>query len=88
VLLLFRLGDFYEMFFEDARRRRVPSSMSRSPSATASRCAVCPTMPHRATSRGSFAPGKRVAIGEQLGDVVPGKLVERGLSEIISGGHG
>ena len=56
-ILLFRVGDFYEMFYEDAqiaskllsialtsRTNRVPTRF---------RCVACPTMPHKAISRSS-----------------------------------
>ena len=49
-LLLFRLGDFYELFFEDAMKRPA-CSISRSLTATASRCAACRITRRRVTSR-------------------------------------
>ena len=85
VLLLFRLGDFYEMFFEDAKTASGILNVALTKRNGVPMCGV----PHHA-AQGYIArlirAGKRVAIGEQLGDVVPGKLVERGLSEIISAG--
>lgn len=85
VLLLFRLGDFYEMFFEDAKTASGILNVALTKRNGIPMCGV----PHHA-AQGYIArlikAGKRVAIGEQLGDVVPGKLVERGLSEIISAG--
>ncbi|MEI6534678.1 MAG: DNA mismatch repair protein MutS [Verrucomicrobiaceae bacterium] len=85
VLLLFRLGDFYEMFFEDAKTAAGILNVALTKRNGIPMCGV----PHHA-AQGYIArlirAGKRVAIGEQLGDVVPGKLVERGLSEIISAG--
>ncbi len=85
VLLMFRLGDFYEMFFEDAKiaspllnvaltkRNGIPMS----------------GVPHHA-AQGYIAKliqaGKRVAIGEQTEVAMPGKLVNREISQIISAG--
>lgn len=85
VLLLFRLGDFYEMFFEDAKTASAILNVALTKRNGIPMCGV----PHHAAQSyiaRLIRAGKRVAIGEQLGDVVPGKLVERGLSEIISAG--
>src|SRR6187401_3295410 len=85
VLLMFRLGDFYEMFFEDAK---VASSILNVALTKRNGVPMCGVPHHAAQSYIArlIRAGKRVAIGEQLGDAVPGKLVERGLSEIISAG--
>ncbi len=85
VLLLFRLGDFYEMFFEDAKTASAILNVALTKRNGIPMCGV----PHHAAQSyiaRLIRAGKRVAIGEQMGDVVPGKLVERGLSEIISAG--
>jgi DNA mismatch repair protein MutS len=85
VLLLFRLGDFYEMFFEDAKTAVGILNVALTKRNGIPMCGV----PHHAAQSyiaRLIKAGKRVAIGEQLGEVVPGKLVERGLSEIISAG--
>ena len=85
VLLLFRLGDFYEMFFEDAKTAAGILNVALTKRNGIPMCGV----PHHAAQSyiaRLIKAGKRVAIGEQLGEVVPGKLVERGLSEIISAG--
>jgi DNA mismatch repair protein MutS len=85
VLLLFRLGDFYEMFFEDAKTASSILNVALTKRNGIPMCGV----PHHA-AQGYIArlirAGKRVAIGEQMGDVVPGKLVARELSEIITAG--
>ena len=56
-ILLFRMGDFYEIFYEDAlvaaRTLEITlTSRSRTPTAAASRCAACRFTPSTATSRG------------------------------------
>jgi DNA mismatch repair protein MutS len=85
VLLLFRLGDFYEMFFEDAK---VASGILNVALTKRNGIPMCGVPHHAAQSYIArlIRAGKRVAIGEQIGDPIPGKLVERGLSEIISAG--
>jgi len=85
VLLLFRLGDFYEMFFEDAKTASGILNVALTKRNGIPMCGV----PHHAAQSyiaRLIRAGKRVAIGEQLGDPVPGKLVERRLSEIITAG--
>ena len=85
VLLLFRLGDFYEMFFEDAKVAAGILNVALTKRNGIPMCGV----PHHA-AQGYIArlirAGKRVAIGEQVGEPIPGKLVARELSEIISAG--
>jgi DNA mismatch repair protein MutS len=85
VLLLFRLGDFYEMFFEDAKTAAGILNVALTKRNGIPMCGV----PHHA-AQGYIArlirAGRRVAIGEQTADPVPGKLVPREVSEIISAG--
>src|SRR3954468_9392577 len=85
VLLLFRLGGFYEVFFEDAKTGASILNVALTKRNGIPMCGV----PHHA-AQGYIArlirAGKRVAIGEQMGEPVPGKLVARELSEIISAG--
>ncbi len=85
VLLLFRLGDFYEMFFEDAKTAAGILNVALTKRNGIPMCGV----PHHAAQSyiaRLIRAGKRVAIGEQMGDPVPGKLVARELSEVISAG--
>lgn len=85
VLLLFRLGDFYEMFFEDAKAGAGILNVALTKRNGIPMCGV----PHHAAQSyiaRLIRAGKRVAIGEQMGEPVPGKLVARELSEIISAG--
>jgi DNA mismatch repair protein MutS len=85
VLLLFRLGDFYEMFFEDAKTAAGILNVALTKRNGIPMCGV----PHHAAQSyiaRLIRAGKRVAIGEQVGEPVPGKLVARELSEVISAG--
>ncbi|HAL70376.1 MAG TPA: hypothetical protein DCP71_01195 [Verrucomicrobiales bacterium] len=85
VLLFFRLGDFYELFFEDAKTAAPLLNVSLTKRNGVPMCGV----PHHA-SQGYIAKliraGKRVAIAEQTTDPVPGKIVERAVSQILSAG--
>jgi DNA mismatch repair protein MutS len=85
VLLFFRLGDFYELFFEDAK---VASPILNVALTKRNAVPMCGVPYHSA--QGYIAKlikaGKRVAIAEQTTDPVPGKLVERAVSQILSAG--
>ncbi|NNC87086.1 MAG: DNA mismatch repair protein MutS [Akkermansiaceae bacterium] len=85
VLLLYRLGDFYEMFFEDAKQAAGLLNVALTKRGGVPMCGV----PHHA-AEGYIAKlikqGRRVAIAEQTSDPVPGKLVEREIAQIISAG--
>ncbi len=84
-LLLFRLGDFYEMFFEDAKAAAGILNVALTQRNGIPMCGV----PHHSADsyiRRLIRAGKRVAIGEQTSEPVPGKLVERELTQIITAG--
>jgi len=85
VLLLFRLGDFYEMFFEDAKTAAPILNVALTRRNTVPMCGV----PYHA-AEGYLArllkAGKRVAIAEQTSEPKPGKLVEREIARILSAG--
>ena len=85
VLLLFRLGDFYEMFFEDAKTAAPILNVALTKRGGTPMCGV----PYHA-AQGYIArllkTGKRVAIAEQTSDPKPGKLVEREIARILSPG--
>jgi len=85
VILLFRLGDFYEMFFEDAKTAAGLINVALTKRHNVPMCGV----PHHA-AEGYIAKligaGKRVAIGDQTSTPVPGQLVDREVTRIISAG--
>ncbi len=85
VLLLYRLGDFYEMFFEDAKIASPILNVALTKRNGMPMCGV----PYHAIE-GYLAKliraGKRVALAEQTTDPRPGKIVEREISQIISAG--
>ena len=76
MILLFRLGDFYEMFFEDAR---VASAILNVTLTRRQETPMCGVPFHAADHYIAklIKAGKRVAICDQKGEVLPGKLVER-----------
>ena len=85
VLLLFRLGDFYELFFDDAVVAAPLLNVALTKRNGMPMCGV----PHHAAA--SYIPklvqaGKRVALAEQTTEPKPGKLVEREISRVISAG--
>ncbi|MDO4221570.1 MAG: DNA mismatch repair protein MutS [Akkermansia sp.] len=85
VWLFFRVGDFYEMFFEDAQECSAALGLTLTKRQTIPMCGV----PFHAAEGyiGQIVKlGKRVAIADQMTDPVPGKLVEREITRIVSAG--
>ena len=85
VLLLYRLGDFYEMFFDDAKTAAAILNLTLTKRNNIPMCGV----PHHAAEgyiQRLIREGKRVAIAEQTSDPIPGKLVEREISQVVTAG--
>ncbi|MCB1078610.1 MAG: DNA mismatch repair protein MutS, partial [Verrucomicrobiae bacterium] len=85
VLLLFRLGDFYELFFDDAKVAAPLLNVALTKRNGMPMCGV----PHHAAENyiaKLVKAGKRVALAEQTSDPTPGKIVEREIAQIISAG--
>ena len=84
-LLLFRLGDFYEMFFEDAQTGAQILNLALT---ARNGIPMCGLPFHAANSYISriLKNGRKVAICEQLEEAVPGKLVKREVTQILSPG--
>jgi DNA mismatch repair protein MutS len=84
-ILFFRLGDFYEMFFEDAVLVSALLNLTLTRRQDAPMCGV----PYHASS-GYIARllklGKKIAVCEQLSPPGQGKLVERRVVEVLSPG--
>jgi DNA mismatch repair protein MutS len=84
-LLLFRLGDFYEMFFEDAQAGAQLCNLALTKRNGVPMCGL----PHHAAN-GYIArilkAGRKVAICDQTEDAKPGKLVKREVTQILSPG--
>ncbi|MBA2435292.1 MAG: DNA mismatch repair protein MutS [Chthoniobacterales bacterium] len=84
-LLLFRLGDFYELFFEDAKAASGLLSLALTKRNEVPMCG----MPYHAAP-GYIAKlikaGRRVAICDQTSEPQQGKIVTRDITQIISAG--
>ncbi len=84
-ILLYRLGDFYEMFFEDAKRASAVLNVALTRRNDVPMCG----MPYHAAEgyiRKLIAAGMRVAICDQVSEPQPGKIVRREVTQVISPG--
>jgi DNA mismatch repair protein MutS len=84
-LLLFRLGDFYEMFFDDAKEASAILNVALTKRNQVPMCGV----PYHA-AQGYIAKlikaGRRVAVCDQTSEPQPGKIVSRDITQIITAG--
>src|SRR3954464_6823006 len=84
-LLLFRLGGFYELFFEDAKEASALLNVALTKRNEVPMCGV----PYHA-AQGYIAKlikaGRRVAICDQTSEPQPGKIVSREITQIITAG--
>ena len=84
-LLLFRLGDFYEMFFEDAQAGAQLLNLSLTARNGVPMCGL----PHHAANNyiaRILRAGRKVAICDQMEDARPGQLTKREVTQILSPG--
>ena len=84
-LLFFRLGDFYELFFEDAKEASGLLNVALTKRNTVPMCGV----PYHAAPSyiaKLIKAGKRVAICDQTSEPQPGKIVSRDITQIITAG--
>lgn len=84
-LLLFRLGDFFEMFFEDAKEAASILNVALTKRNNVPMCGI-PERAHEGYVRRLIKAGKRVAICDQVSEPQPGKIVQREVTQIISPG--
>src|SRR5256714_4005394 len=84
-LLLFRLGDFYELFFEDAKEASVLLNVALT---KRNEVPMCGVPYHAAPSYIAklIKAGRRVAICDQTSEPQPGKIVSRDITQIITAG--
>jgi DNA mismatch repair protein MutS len=85
IILFYRLGDFYEMFFEDAKTAAPILNVALTKRGGTPMCGV----PYHAAQNyiaRLLKAGKRVAIAEQTSEAIPGKLVEREIARILTAG--
>ena len=84
-LLLFRLGDFYELFFDDAKDASALLNVALTKRNGVPMCGV----PYHAAQNyvaKLIKAGRRVAICDQTSDPQPGKIVSREITQIITAG--
>jgi DNA mismatch repair protein MutS len=84
-LLLFRLGDFYEMFFEDAQTGAQLLNVALTRRGVIPMCGI-PFHAANAYISRLLKAGRKVAICEQLEEARPGQLVKRDVTQILSPG--
>src|SRR4029078_11154161 len=83
--LLFRLGDFYELFFEDAKEASGILNVALTKRNDVPMCGV----PYHAAQTyiaKLIKAGRRVAICDQTSEPQPGKIVSRDITQIVSAG--
>jgi DNA mismatch repair protein MutS len=84
-LLLFRLGDFYEMFFEDAQTGAQILNVALTKRGVIPMCGI-PFHAAQSYIGKLLRAGRKVAICEQLEEARPGHLVKREVTQILSPG--
>ncbi|MBV8968643.1 MAG: DNA mismatch repair protein MutS, partial [Verrucomicrobia bacterium] len=84
-LLLFRLGDFYELFFEDAKIAAEILNVALTKRNDMPMCGV-PYHAAEAYVGKLIKAGHRVAICDQMSEPRPGRIVERQVTQILSPG--
>jgi DNA mismatch repair protein MutS len=84
-LLLFRLGDFYEMFFEDAQVGAQLLNVALTKRGVTPMCGI-PFHAANAYIGRLLRAGRKVAICDQIEDARPGQLVKREVTQILSPG--
>ena len=84
-ILLFRLGDFYEMFFEDAQVAAGLLNVSLTKRGVVPMCGV-PFHAANSYIGRLLRAGRKVAICDQVEEARPGQLVKREVTQILSPG--
>src|SRR5580692_10872023 len=84
-LLLFRLGDFYELFFDDAKIGATLLNVALTKRGEIPMCGIPFHAAHGYIAR-LLKAGRKVAICDQLEEARPGQLVKREITQILSPG--
>jgi DNA mismatch repair protein MutS len=84
-LLLFRLGDFYEMFFEDAQAGAALLNVALTKRGVIPMCGI-PFHAANSYIGRLLRAGRKVAICDQVEEARPGQLVKREVTQILSPG--
>src|SRR5438477_2398270 len=84
-LLLFRLGDFYEMFFEDAQIGAQLLNVALTKRGVIPMCGIPFHAANNYIAR-ILKAGRKVAICDQMEEARPGQLVKREVTQLLSPG--
>lgn len=89
-LLLFRLGDFYELFYDDAKiaHKELDIALTSRDKSSAHPVPMA-GIPHHSLERylkKLVQAGYKVAIADQVWEVVPGKVVDRAVTRVVTPG--
>src|SRR5215510_14086885 len=84
-LLLLRLGDFYELFFEDAQEGAQLLNVALTKRGAIPMCGIPFHAANSYVSR-LLRAGRKVAICDQMEEARPGQLVKRQVTQILSPG--
>lgn len=84
-ILLFRLGDFYEMFFEDAVTGAQILNVALTRRGTTPMCGI-PFHAAQSYMARLLKAGRKVAICDQMEEARPGQLVKREVTQVLSPG--
>src|SRR5438067_8261021 len=84
-LLLFRLGDFYELFFEDAQTGAQLLNVALTKRGAIPMCGIPFHAANNYIGR-LLKAGRKVAICDQMEEARPGQLVNREVTQILSPG--
>ena len=84
-LLLFRLGDFYEMFFEDAVEGARLLNVALTKRGAVPMCGI-PFHAFNSYVARLLRAGRKVAVCDQMEEARPGQLVKREVTQILSPG--
>src|SRR5260221_3876191 len=84
-LLLFRLGDFYELFFEDAQTGAQLLNVAVTKRGVTPMCGIPFHAANNYIAR-ILRAGRKVAICDQMEEARPGQLVKREVTQILSPG--
>ena len=84
-ILLFRLGDFYEMFFEDAQIGAQLLNVALTKRGVVPMCGI-PFHAFNSYISRLLKAGKKVAVCDQVEEARPGQLVKREVTQILSPG--
>ena len=84
-ILFFRLGDFYEMFFDEAIEVSRLLNLTLTKRNDIPMCGI-PYHAHKVYVARLLRAGKKVAICEQVSEPAPGELTKREVTEVITAG--